>query len=209
MLSNLLKIAIRNVLDRERTSLLTIGLLENSGKIEKTINNWNRYKNSYVYVLLKKGVRSNVLQETLDRLSEERYYNNDTTKLVFIIKPLLKIVPGPLLGAEYGYFLRAPFIIFFVCLGLIIILAASFNYTSMSIALAINRAKEIGIRKTVGANRKQIIIQFIIESIIVAFISLLLAIILLQFLLPLFSMMDIINPKQTIIIYFWFVVFSL
>jgi ABC-type antimicrobial peptide transport system permease subunit len=58
-----------------------------------------------------------------------------------------------------------------VCL--LILLPACFNYTNISIARALKRAKEIGLRKTMGSARSQIFFQFIAETVLVTTISLL------------------------------------
>ncbi|GAB5523962.1 MAG: ABC transporter permease [Roseivirga sp.] len=60
--------------------------------------------------------------------------------------------------------------------GIFVILIASFNFMNLSTARSANRAQEVGVRKVFGAIRKQLINQFMIESIIVSFISLILAI---------------------------------
>lgn len=60
--------------------------------------------------------------------------------------------------------------------GLFVILIASFNFMNLSTARSANRAQEVGVRKVFGAIRKQLISQFIVESIIISFVSLLLAI---------------------------------
>lgn len=57
-------------------------------------------------------------------------------------------------------------------LALAIILLAGFNYTNLTLARALNRAKEVGIRKASGATRNQLFTQFICEAILVAFIAL-------------------------------------
>src|SRR6185312_10281715 len=49
---------------------------------------------------------------------------------------------------------------------LLILLAACFNYTNLTIARALTRAKEVGIRKIVGAKRSQIFVQYIFESVL-------------------------------------------
>ncbi len=99
-------------------------------------------------------------------------------------------------------------------LALVIIISAAFNYTSLSVARSMLRAKEVGVRKTFGANRSQVIIQFLPEAVVIAIISLLLAVALLQYLLPAFSGMQMmslmeIRPEQNIIIYLWFLIFAL
>ncbi|MEQ9007163.1 MAG: FtsX-like permease family protein, partial [Ekhidna sp.] len=65
-----------------------------------------------------------------------------------------------------------PTMIFFLVIGLLVLLPAVFNYTNMSIARALKRAKEIGIRKVVGAEKQQIKAQFIIETIILSVLAL-------------------------------------
>ena len=94
---------------------------------------------------------------------------------------------NPLLGNEIGLFLPKVFIIFMGGLALVIILSAAFNYTSLSIARSLMRAREVGVRKTVGASRRQVIFQFLSEAILVSIISLIIAYILLQILLPGFT----------------------
>ncbi|GAI72118.1 unnamed protein product, partial [marine sediment metagenome] len=86
--------------------------------------------------------------------------------LSFYLQPLMKIVPGPLIGNELGFFLPSVFVIFLVGLVLVIIISAAFNYTSLSLARSLLRAKEVGVRKTVGALRRQIIVQFLLEAIL-------------------------------------------
>ncbi|MFZ0454164.1 MAG: ABC transporter permease [Ignavibacteriaceae bacterium] len=75
----------------------------------------------------------------------------------------------------------------FSIIALLILLLACINFINLSTARSGSRAKEIGMRKVVGASRKEIIVQFFLESIIYAFISLILSIILVYDLLPAFN----------------------
>jgi putative ABC transport system permease protein len=82
------------------------------------------------------------------------------------------------------------YIYIFGSIGLLIVLIASINYMNLATARAFRRAKEIGLRKVVGSNRPQLIVQFMTESLLTAILALLLAIILVIALLPLFNEMS-------------------
>jgi putative ABC transport system permease protein len=69
----------------------------------------------------------------------------------------------------------------------LIILIACVNYINMAIARSVRRSKEVGIRKVLGANRRSLIYQFMGESIAFTFISILLAIIIVELLLSFFN----------------------
>lgn len=71
----------------------------------------------------------------------------------------------------------------------LILLIACFNFTNTSIAIANRRIKEIGIRKVLGSNRKQLIMQFLGENTMLIFISMLAGLILAAFFVPLYSAM--------------------
>ena len=72
-------------------------------------------------------------------------------------------------------------------IGLLIILIASINYTNLTIAKSINRIKEIGIRRVVGADKNQLIHQYLIESVVVTFIALFAAVFIVELILPAFN----------------------
>jgi putative ABC transport system permease protein len=72
---------------------------------------------------------------------------------------------------------------FEIAVALIILIAACFNYTNLNIARALTRAKEVGVRKVAGAHRYQVFIQYIVESVVVAFLAFGFAAILLSFIL--------------------------
>ncbi len=72
-------------------------------------------------------------------------------------------------------------------LGLLIIIIAGINYTNLASARSISRAKEIGIRKVVGAVRRQLVSQLLVEAVFLSVISLLIAFILVEILLPSFN----------------------
>ncbi len=71
----------------------------------------------------------------------------------------------------------------------LILLIACFNFTNTSIAIANRRIKEIGIRKVLGSNRKQLIVQFLGENVLLSFLALLTGLLLAVFLVPAYSAM--------------------
>ncbi len=79
----------------------------------------------------------------------------------------------------YSYILSG--IVFFI------LLIACINFVNLSVARSIKRGKEVGIRKVVGGNRKQLIIQFLGESFILCLIAFVLAVIIVEIMLPLFN----------------------
>lgn len=66
-------------------------------------------------------------------------------------------------------------IFLFIALAVLIVFMGAFNFTTLSTARAALRYKEIGVRKVTGAKRKTLIVQFLSESLVQAFISLVLA----------------------------------
>jgi len=75
----------------------------------------------------------------------------------------------------------------FIAIGILILLVACFNFTNLATASATVRAREISLRKVMGARRTQLALQFLGESLLVALISLLLALSLVEILLPAFD----------------------
>jgi ABC-type antimicrobial peptide transport system permease subunit len=72
-------------------------------------------------------------------------------------------------------------------MAIFILLIACFNFANTSIATFSKRLKEIGLRKTFGGQRRQLVTQFMIETLIVCFAALLVALILAEFLVPAYS----------------------
>jgi putative ABC transport system permease protein len=195
-------------------SLSTLEILDQKRDEPRFVNNWETGWGSWIYLLLNENADLGNIQQILDQISIENYKGNDEKNLSFYLQQLDKIVPGPLLGNEIGVFLPKVFILFMGGLALVIIISAAFNYTSLSVARSMLRAREVGVRKTFGATRSQVIIQFLLEAVVIAVISLLLAFALLQYLLPAFSGMQMmslleIRPEQNIKIYLWFLIFAL
>jgi putative ABC transport system permease protein len=83
-----------------------------------------------------------------------------------------------------------------ISIGILILLIAIINYVNLSTARALTRIKEIGVRKTVGASKIFLITQFLIECIVYSLISIMLAIIMTELLLPVFN--GIVDLKLTI-----------
>ncbi len=75
----------------------------------------------------------------------------------------------------------------FSAIALFILLIACINYMNLSTARSALRAREIGIRKVIGATKKELIFQFLSESVIIAWAAILIAVALLYFLLPWFN----------------------
>ncbi len=195
-------------------SISTLELHDQLREVPRFVNNWETGWGSWIYLLLDEKADLGSIQQILDQISTEKYKDNEETNYSFYLQPLDKIVPGPLLGNEIGMFLPKVFIIFLGGLALVIIISAAFNYTSLSVARSTLRAREVGVRKTFGASRRQVIIQFLLEAVLIAIISLFLAIALLQFLLPAFSGMQMmsmleIRPEQNTTLYLWFLLFAL
>src|SRR4030095_3649900 len=97
------------------------------------------------------------------------------------------------------------FVWMFGIIGVFVLLLACINFMNLSTARSEKRAKEVGIRKTIGSLRTQIIWQFLSESVVVAFLAFILAIVMVQLLLPFFNSLA---DKQMSIVwnspFFWF-----
>jgi putative ABC transport system permease protein len=75
----------------------------------------------------------------------------------------------------------------FSCMAVFILLIACINYMNLSTARSAARAREVGIRQVVGANRTQLLKQFIGESLLYSFFALIIGLLLVHLLLPFFS----------------------
>lgn len=82
---------------------------------------------------------------------------------------------------------RIQFVWLFGIIGVFVLFLACINFMNLATARSEKRAKEVGIRKTVGSLRRQLVKQFLAESMVVAFLALLFALILVAALLPFFN----------------------
>jgi putative ABC transport system permease protein len=164
-------------------SYSSVAAMEKNKWLPERITDWFAFNASYTYVLLKKGYDANSLNNDLKTVSAEINRINDDGISGFAPQSLSSITPGSEL--LYHDNSGSSWIKFYFEIGVafIILLAACFNYTNLTTARALTRAKEVGIRKVTGARRSQIFTQYIIESLLLAFLGLAFAWILLGFII--------------------------
>lgn len=137
-----------------------------------TEDRWTNYPKQYVYILLGETTSSEHLQQYLNKVASQTYAQT-TVKVSFALQPLKEIATGGDLLQAIGTKWEMSGFLMFAVFAALILLPACFNYTNISIARALRRAKEIGLRKTMGGAKSQIFLQFITETIIITLLSLL------------------------------------
>lgn len=79
------------------------------------------------------------------------------------------------------------YVVLFVIVAIMILAIACFNFTNLSTGYAVNRSKEIGVRKVMGSTKKQLTIQFLTESTIIALLAVVLSFVIALLVLPHFN----------------------
>ncbi len=169
-------------------SASSMNVLYTERKINNIAENWKNYYECFTYVLLKDKAGQQQLTSALNDIVRKKYAGfNELKSFKFIGQNLMHITPGRITGNPSRY--SMPMIGYNIIgfLTFIVILIACFNYSSLSIARALTRSKEVGIRKVIGATRKTLIIQFLSESILITFFASIASLIFLAFLIPAFK----------------------
>ena len=146
------------------------------------LTKWDSYGFA-TYVTVQEGVETKELDRKIELLIRDNDPNFGETAAYIFLQPLSKI---RLFNVDRSVgFMR--YIYIFSTIAVIILLIACFNYMNLSTARSDKRAKEIGLRKVVGSKRANIIRQFFSESMLYAFISFLVSILILILFLPQFN----------------------
>jgi len=156
-------------------SSLKFDLLVSSASLPNNLLDSWRTNSSSSFVLLKRGADPRLLEAKLPGfIAKFMSGSPDSPKGLYLL-PLTSFFHRPpnLLSHLAG---NSPFELYIaIAFGVIFLLLVSINYTSLSIARCLTRIKEVGIRKVVGAGRKQLVIQFLGESVFLAFAAWLIA----------------------------------
>lgn len=148
---------------------------------------WNIYF-SYTYIRLRDGAAPGALAAQLPSIIDRHYTGTDDSRLhALLLQPLTAINLGRQMGNQINRVTPAETVYFLGALALIIMLIACFNYVSLSVARALKRSREVGIRKVVGAHRGQLLRQFLAEAVLLAFLALGAASVALVWLVPAFN----------------------
>lgn len=145
-----------------------------------------RANDSYTYIKLTPSADSERVQQVLEKKYQEVAYASN---------PVMTVKLMPL--ANIHLYSQTPFemkpsgsintVVISLALSALLIFIASFNFIKMSIAQAGKRAKEVGIRKALGAPRSQLVHQFLFEYVVIVFIAMIIALCIVELSLPAFS----------------------
>lgn len=158
-------------------ALVSFSTAEQINRGDAGFESWTNMSSNYVYLLKQENADMASIQSQLDILAKEENGSDESTKIQLELLPLYKIVVGENLISMGRVGPHIPPIVLWILggLALIVILSACLNYTILTIARAMRRFKEIGLRKTIGAGKGQVKLQFLAEAILISLTALLLS----------------------------------
>ena len=163
------------------------------------------------YLLLEENADAKILEGKIAPVVE-KYTGEDArkygTKMFYYLQPLTDIHLKSNLEGEIEGNGDIRYVMVFSLIALFILLIACINFMNLSTARSANRGKEVGLRKVLGAYKKRLVMQFLIESTGFAIVALILALNLIWFLLPAFN--DLTGKEITMVsLLSWGVAFGL
>lgn len=153
----------------------------------RTAWNWSGF---YTYITLEDGTDPKVFESKLPIFVQQKWgeemsqYNSG---MEFILQPVTDIHLYSNLRYEFKANGDGQTIYFLLIISVFIIVIAWVNYLNLSTAKSMERAKEVGIRKVMGSTRWQLTVQFLVETFLLNFIGIVIAILIMDVILPYFN----------------------
>ncbi len=161
--------------------------------VEETQEVWTMWRPTQswrpvkTFVLLKAGQNAETLQAKMQSLIKQYMSDEVAANNTYHLQPLHRVY---LYGeSDFDPAANSPIqqIYMLAAIGLILVVIACVNFTNLATARAVTRKREVGVRKVVGAHRRQLMVQFLTESLLLTSSALLIALALVELFLPLFN----------------------
>jgi len=146
---------------------------------------WNKISQTFVKLSLGTTV-SQFQKQTYDMVNQNMDVGPDT-KIAIELQPLSEIHFNSNYESSYGRTVQLSVLYGLIAVALFILLIAVINFVNLSTAQSLQRAREIGVRKVLGSNRRKIAVQFLCETFILTSISVILSLIIVSPLIKVFQ----------------------
>jgi ABC-type antimicrobial peptide transport system permease subunit len=152
----------------------------------KEFNQWGSISSDNVaFVLLEDNVRPAQIEKQFPAFIE-KHWNKETAEVrTFVLAPFTEYHFDEAFGTFSGRVAPRTIMYAYTIIGILLIVTACFNFINMSTAMAVKRAKEVGMRKVLGSSRQQLVLRFLGETFAITLISLLISMAITERLLPL------------------------
>lgn len=160
--------------------------LQNTEGLKANANNWSNYT-FQTFVALQPNVSYSQIQPALNRIIAK--YNSQEykeSKSVIAMQPLddWHLYGDYKNGVVTGFI---DYVKMFSVIGILVLLIACINFTNLSTARSEKRAREVGVRKAIGSLRSQLVLQFLIESVVMVCVAFCICLLVVQLVLPSFN----------------------
>ena len=173
------------VKDTPETSSIQFDCIQSYENVKDALNTWNSSDTS-IYVLLHNQVRPKDLEKLFPPFLKRSWPIIIWEKQEMKLQPLAGVhfnpeirAPEPATDPAYSYIL--------LCITALVLFVACVNFMTLALGRSASRAREIGIRKVVGAHKPQVIEQFLTESVLLSLIAFVIGLALSELLMPLFN----------------------
>ena len=144
---------------------------------------------TYNYIKLRKDAAPDIFQKDLASFNEKHLIpyiqrNEINGEIQFEIEPVTNIHRNTSLRFDFPGAVNPNYLKIFSAVAILTLFIGLINYVNLSTAKVLKRVREIGIKKAVGASRRAVFMQFVIETFITVYISYFLALVALNFALP-------------------------
>lgn len=166
---------------------------------------FNYLTNHYTYLVLPRGIDHLAFEKTISTfLDKHQNLQKGDNPNVIRLQPLTSIHLYSNRGLEIEANGNINTVYVLSAIAFFILIIACINFMNLTTAQSLKRAREVGIRKVVGSAKRQLVFQFLSESVVISFIALALSIIILTLIVPQFNAVSgkeiILNPLENSLI---------
>lgn len=170
--------------DNSQFSFEFVGSWEFGKEIGYTIDKWNN-SGYYNFIQLREGTDYKETEKKIYNFLDDKPTLEDWEKLS--LQPLEEMYLATGIDYDFGIKGNRQYVVIFTIAAIFILLIASINFVNLTTAKSLRRAREVGLRKTIGAINKQLIYQFLVESLLIVLIAHIISMFLVELALPYFN----------------------